>query len=320
MNLCPNCASELIPGAKFCHRCGDKVQEKTKACPSCSHQNPYASVFCHHCRYHFEQKETTRTTYQPAFPFDFGVYDLTPQVKDLFFKSLHERVHTEFDGQRHSEYVERFYRSRFQDVYQVRSNQIADEVTQLWERFGKEGLEDIDRRVEAAFDGLLDYFMIQYCPDLHGMALPEAILKYERLRADRIDLWQMIRDFLDLEREEEVVYLDFVTMPETFLANACKEFLRAKRKERVFFVCDLSLRGNCKEGFAMTDSAIYWKMPFDKARQIGYNELQQLIKAKDHLLINDLFFTANPGLNLKLFKLLKKLRNWSAAMSYADAA
>ena len=31
MHLCPNCATEIIPGAKFCHRCGEKFAEKMQA-------------------------------------------------------------------------------------------------------------------------------------------------------------------------------------------------------------------------------------------------------------------------------------------------
>lgn len=316
MNLCPNCAIELIPGAKFCHRCGDTIQEKTKACPVCAHQNPLASVFCHHCRFHFEAKRTAPpppTAYEPAFPLDFTQPDLTDQIKKLFFSSLRERVYTEFDGQHYSEYVDRFYHSRFKDVYVVRTEQIADEAREHWRRFGQEGIADLDRRIETAFEGLLDYFVIQYCPDLHGMALPEAILRYERLHPKQTDLWEMIRDFLDFDREEEVFYFNFVTMPAAFLANACKQFLFAGRKERVFFICDLSLRGHCKEGFAMTDRGVYWRMPFDKSRQVLYSDLRDLQKTKDHLLINGLFFSANPSLNLKLFKLLKKLRNWTVA-------
>jgi len=310
MQLCPNCAAELIPGAKFCHRCGDKVVEKTKPCPACQEHSPLASVFCHHCGFHFEGKMDNNRMYEPVYPLKFDADSITGQVKALFFKSLRHRVEEEHNATHYSDYVERFYQSKFRDLYDVRSEQIGEDALVQWERFGVESLPEIDRRMDEAFEGLLDFFIIQYCPDLHGMILSSAILKYEKARPGKTDLWAMIRDFLDFEREQEVFYFNFVTMPETLLANACKQFLLAERREKVFFIGDLSLKGNCKEGFAMTDQALYWRAPFDKPRRVLYQELRDIKKEKDWLTINGHFFTANPSLNLKLYKVLKKLRGW----------
>ena len=310
MNRCPNCAAELIPGAKFCHRCGDKVVEKTKQCPVCREQNPLASVFCHHCGFHFEGKQTAPHVYAPRFPLDFQAGNITEQVKTMFFRCLRSRVEEEHDPARYSDYVERFYQSKFREVYAIRAKQIAEDVTARWERFGTEALPEIDNRIDEAFEGLLDYFIIQFCPDLNGILLPSAILRYERVEPGKTDLWRMILDFLDFDREDEVFYFDFIAMPEALIANACQQFLRAGRREQVYFICDLSLKGNCKEGFALTDRGIYWRAPFDKPRQVAYADLQTVAKGKDWLTINGHFFTANPSLNLKLCKLLKKLRGW----------
>jgi len=310
MSRCPNCAAELIPGAKFCHRCGDHVLEKTKPCPVCKEANPLASVFCHHCGFHFEGKQHKKMHYEPRYPLDFDPETLTEQVKAQFFRSLRDRVEEQHDPQKFSFYVERFYESRFREIYSVRAGQIAEDAMMRWERFGTEALPDIDRHLDRAFDGLLDYFTIQYCPDLNGVLLPSAMLKYEHAEPGKTDLGQMIRDFLDFDLEEEVVYLDFLAMPEANLANACKYFLSAERREKVFFICDLSFKGNCKEGFAMTDRGMYWRAPFDKARRVHYRELRTVEKGKDWITVNGHFFTANPSLNLKLYKLLKKLRGW----------
>ena len=310
MNRCPNCAAELIPGAKFCHRCGDKVVEKTKPCPVCHEPNPIASVFCHHCGFHFEGKNAAPKTYEPRFPLDFDPHTITEQVKTMFFRCLRGRVEEEHDPLRYSDYVERFYQSKFREVYNIRAKQIAEDAMTRWERFGTEALPEIDNRIEESFDGLLDYFTIQFCPDLNGIILPSAILRYERAEPGKTDLAQMISDFLDVDREEEVFYFDFIAIPQEYIANACKQFLFAGRREKVFFICDLSLKGNCKEGFALTDKGIYWRAPFDKPRQLAYADLQEVVKGKDWLTINGYFFTANPSLNLKLCKLLKKLRGW----------
>ncbi|HNL39258.1 MAG TPA: zinc ribbon domain-containing protein [Saprospiraceae bacterium] len=310
MKGCPNCAAEIIPGAKFCHRCGDKIAEKTKLCPACQETNPYASVFCHHCGFHFEGRQRHDVAYQPMYVLDFHSADLTSQVKALFFRSLRKRVEDEHDIERYSDYVERFYTSAFRTVYDSRSRQIAEDAQLQWQRFGQNALPEIDRRIDHAFEGLLDYFVIQFCPDLNGIILPETILKYDSVSPGKTDLWHMIRDFLDFPRETESFYFDFITMPEALLANACKNYLFADRRERVYFLCDLSLKGNCKEGFAMTDRGIYWRTPYGKAQKALYHQLHELRKEKNWLLINGAFFTVNPSMNLKMCKLLKKLRGW----------
>ncbi|MBV6442101.1 MAG: zinc ribbon domain-containing protein [Haliscomenobacteraceae bacterium CHB4] len=310
MNLCPNCAAEIIPGAKFCHRCGEGIVEKTKTCPTCREDSPLASVFCHHCGHHFGKKTRQPSAYEPAYPLDFDADDLTDQVKTLFFGQLRRRVAEEHDAAKYSDYVERFYDSRFREIYNLRAGQIAEDALLQWERFGTEALQDIDRRLETAFEGLLDYFIIQFCPDLNGVLLPPAILKYEKVQPGKTDLGQLIRDFLDFDREDELFYFDFIAMPPELMANICKNFLFAERKERVWFICDLSLKGNGKEGFAMTDRAIYWRAPFDKPRRVLYNELKDIKKEKKWMTVNGHFFNANPSLNLKLCKLLKKLRGW----------
>lgn len=320
MKRCTNCAAEIIPGAKFCHRCGEKFAEKHKACPACSESNPLASVFCHHCGFHFEGKQSHASAYQPQYRLDFGGADLTEQVKALFFRSLRGRVEEEHDLARYSDYVERFYQSRFKEIYESRARQIAEDAAKQWERFGQNALPDIDRRIDHAFEGLLDYFVIQFCPDLNGMILPEAILKYDSVQPGRTDLWQMIRDFLDFEHENEVCYFDFIQMPENYLTNACKSFLFADRQERVFFICDLSMKGNCKDGFAMTDRGLYWRAPFGKPHRAFYHQLHELRKEKDWLLVNGHFFTVNPAMNLKMCKLLKKLRAWKPAGAAAEPA
>lgn len=311
MTLCPNCAAEPIPGAKFCHRCGTKFAEKPKICPSCHAPNPQVSVFCHDCGFHFEGKKRQEApAYQPIFPLDFDPDTLTEQVKALFFKNMRERVHEEHDIAKYSHYVDRFYQSRFREIYEVRANQIAEDALIQWERFGNNALPDIDQRIEAAFEGLMDFFFIQYCPDLNGIRLPTSILRHEHARPGQTDLWALVHDFLDFEHEMEVFHFDFIAMPEDLLANACKSFLTADRRERVFFICDLSLKGTCKEGFAMTNRAIYWRQLFDKPRRVAFDALRDIKKEREWLLLNGHFFTANPSLNLKMYKLLKKLRGW----------
>ncbi len=308
MLLCPKCSVQVIPGAKFCHSCGDKVVERIKPCPVCSGTNPINSVFCHHCGFHFSGKQPS--AYQPRYRLHLDSPDLTEQIKALFFAQLRARVAEEHDITRYSEFVERFYQSSFRSVYEIRSEQIALELKSHFKRFGNNGLAEIDQLLERSFEGLMDYFIIQFCPDLHGFSLSPSILKHERALPGKTNLSELVFDYLNLSREPETVYTNFLTMPAEYLSNACQRFLLANRREKVMFILDLSVKGNCKEGLAMTDQAIYWKMPFERARKVAYTQLQQLNKEKDWLLINGQFFTASPMLNLKLYKLLKKLSGW----------
>ena len=318
MRVCPNCASEVIAGAKYCHRCGDRVVDRSKSCPVCTETNPVSSVFCHHCGYHFDGASKTENTYQPVYPFVFEEDTMTEQVRQLFFKAMRARVEEEHEIDQYSDYVERFYQSRFHEIYTVRASQIANEVWVQWDRFGQEALPEIDRRVMQAFEGLLDYFIIQFCPDLSKMVLPEAILKYEKGIKDQTDLWPMMQDYLGFDREDEQFYFDLISMNSDLLENACKNFLKAPKEDRILVVGDLSLKGNCKEGFALTEKAVYWKNAFGKARSAKFTELRHLKFGKDWILINGFFFTVNPNFNLKFYKLLKKIRQNSRIVASSE--
>ena len=64
----------------------------------------------------------------------------------------------------------------------------------------------------------------------------------------------------------------------------------------------------------MTSAGLYWRAPFDRPRRVLYNDIATVKKEKEWLTLNGHFFTANPTLNLKLCKLLKKLRGWRPAV------
>lgn len=219
---CTKCLTELLPGSRFCYRCGEQVGGQSKLCPICRAENPIAAIFCHECGFHFVEKETSRATYTPRFRLDFIPERIGTQLKACFFRLLLERVREEHDIQKHSQYVQRFYDSRFSTIFEARTGQLVRDVMTLWNRFGLAGLPQIDEFLEEAFDGLLDYFIIEFCPDLNDVWLPSAILRYERILPSGLELGRMIFDFLDFEREPEVCYRNFFQMPQELLTNACK--------------------------------------------------------------------------------------------------
>jgi ribosomal protein L40E len=312
---CQQCRAELLNGAKFCHKCGEKTVEPQKSCPKCLEQNPTAAVFCHHCGHNYEgsKKSKPKTAFAPDYLLDFEREDnLKEQLRNWFFKDLRTRVQEEGVPTRHSDYVERTYSTRFREVLEYRLEQMARGVLMQWEEGGETVLPKIDGRLNRAFEGLLDYFFIHFCRDLGVIKLPEAMLKYENARLGKIDIGTMVADFLEFSNEVETVFTDFITMPVQKLQNTCTAYLHADRREKLFFICDLSLSGNCKEGFAMSDKGIYWKPQFSSAHQVHFGGLKELKYTREYLTINSHFFNANPSLNLKLYKLLKKLREMNA--------
>ncbi|MEN0003779.1 MAG: hypothetical protein AAF798_06535, partial [Bacteroidota bacterium] len=62
-----------------------------------------------------------------------------------------------------------------------------------------------------------------------------------------------------------------------------------------------------KEGFALTEAALYWKAYLQKPKIVAFQQLQSIKREKDWLLINWEFFSANASINVKLLKLLKKI-------------
>lgn len=53
--LCPNCNTQSVPGAKFCHECGTKLElgteekEEIRECPNCGNPLKPQTRFCGKC-------------------------------------------------------------------------------------------------------------------------------------------------------------------------------------------------------------------------------------------------------------------------------
>jgi len=269
MKLCINCRTELPDEAKFCYNCG----------------LPQPQVGEPKAEYELDLKQA-----------------ISPQIVDLFFKALQKRIREEHNAEQHQDYVELLYKVGFRESVQLRADQMTRTIQQ-------EELETSARQqlLEDSFEGLMDYFIIHYAKNLNTIELPEVILKYEGLSLKQIDLFQLIMDYLHFEVEEETLYTDFFQMPPKKVRNASNSFLFADANERIFFICDQSILGSCKEGFAMTEQALYWKMPTQKAERVYYDKIREVKKEKNWLMINGMFFNVNPSINLKMMKLLKKL-------------
>lgn len=260
MKTCSSCQTILPDNARFCHKCGAKVEEPR---------------------------------HEAGAP---GPEDIAAS----FFTLLGEVVAEEQDASDMDRYLRRFRDSDFQRTFDIRMEQLAGEVKAL---SGKAALAYLNPRLED----LCDYFLIHFCKDINRIFIPEAVLQYQLTDVSRPDPFRMIMDFLHFESEPETVYANLLQMPVDKLRNAGNSFLTPRKDEPIYFICDLSLLGNCKEGFAMTDRALYWKAPLEKARKIPYSDILEVKKEKDWLSINGLFFHASETLNVRMLKLLRKL-------------
>ncbi len=272
-----------------------------KKCQECGTELPLEAKFCFNCGApQPEIREQEQVVLEPGA-------DLTQRIIDQFFPALRIRIKEEMSGGEYARYAERVYESGFRDLLHRRAGGIADKI----EQSHAEGLIDqqaIDYWIEKFNSELLDYFLIRHCKDLNPLPIPEAILRYQDATWPALNLFQMALDYLDFAHEKEVVYTDFLIMPMDKLKNASKSFLFPAPKEKILLICDQSLFGSCKEGFALTENALYWKAHLEKPQQVAYSNIKSVVRSKEWLMINDSFFNVNSGFNLKMMKLLKKIK------------
>ncbi len=268
-----------------CHQCGVELPDKAKFCWNCgaTQERPAASA-----------------TADSLINWDG---DAGQKIKELFFVQLKERVEEEQGLKKSQEYSERVYESGFRDILERRVGQFLQQLDAA-----PCSSQMMDRKAMLLLDELLDFFLIKHCADLNRVNLPEIILSYHGYnQLTEVDLRKMILDFLDFQKEEETIYTDFLAMPIDKLKNAGKAFLFPDKEERILLICDQSLFGSCKEGFALTEKGIYWKAHLQKPKKIAYRNLAEIKRVEDWITINSQFFNVNPSVNIKMLKLLRKI-------------
>lgn len=277
-----------------------------KICSTCQTAMPLKARFCPHCgERQIEVKEA---------PLEHILFDINQPIAtqfiEQFFLALKQRVQEEHQGEHYQAFSERVYESGFRDTIGRRAEELQEQVNQQKTK-GTADYRKMNQAAEKILEDLLDYFIIKFCPDLTQVDLPQAILKHQYGKQQKSDLKKLIADYLDLEQEKERVYTDLGDMPVERLKNAGTTYLFPARDEKIFLIVDTSILGNGKAGFAMTDQTLYWRTAFQKARKVNYKRIEQVTMEKKWLMINEQFFNVNPSINLKLLKLLKKIKKWS---------
>ena len=200
-----------------------------------------------------------------------------------------------------NKYRDRAVESGFLETVEQRFPQILTEILPL---------DPPERRrfVERTFAELMDYFLAGHCADLNPVDLPAAVMRYQGIPVTADNLFRIVYDYLELEREREPFYIDFVKMPTKKLRRAAKSFLFARPEERILLILDQTLLGSVKEGFAFTDRALYWKPHLEPAASVDLVDLQELKREHDWLRINGKFFHVSRPVNLKMLYLLRKIK------------
>ena len=279
---------------KTCHQCGTPLPSPARYCIECGAPQ-FQSIAS-----------------GGEGPLDLEA-DLAPQLTRGFFAALRRRIEEEQPGGDRNRYIKRLQDAGFVETVQRRAAQLEAEIQAMVRRYGPDRAR-IAQIVQPVYDELLDFFLLHLCRDLNPVPLPEAILKYGAAPPEDVDLFSVVLDYLDLEREEEDIYFsdDFLSMSPALLRNAGQNFLFPAKGERIFLLCDQSLFGTCREGFALTERALYWKAPLQRARQVRYAELDEISKQKAWITVNGYFFHVNLVLDVKMLKLLRRFRTWFA--------
>lgn len=309
MKNCNNCNTSILNDARFCHNCGTQVIVATNTCPDCHTTNPSKAAFCKSCGYFFPKKNAPRESYVALYPLNFReTNSLALDLKKYFFNDFQERIQEEQDLKKYDQYLERFSDSDFGKNFELRLNQLAEEAYSIHAKQFGNIQRKVDQMISSSFNNLLDHFIILFCKDLNSTQLSEEILVYHNAKKETVDLQLMVLDFLNLDDEKEDYFIDFVTMPVKKLRNASIAFLFPEKDEKIMLIADQTIFGSCKEGFSLTEKGIYWKAHFEKAKKVFFHELTSIKKEKDWITINGHFFNVSSSVNIKMMKLLRRLK------------
>lgn len=313
MRNCQFCHTDLQTNARFCHHCGAKVRPSKIRCAQCLHENVDTSQYCVNCGSGIGEIPTeyqpTDTSYDPIYPLDYrNVKNLGSKIRQFFVVELDKRIQSMNGSSQKEAYLNHLMRSDFQEIFTLRTNQLAEEAYTIHSRQRPNVEKEVDHMLSNSFEGLLDFFFIKYCKDINEVPIPEAALKYEGATFEKTNLFELVKDYLRPEEEEIDYYTDFLKMPLQKLQNAGRYYLFPDKDEKILIICDQTVFGSCKEGFALTEAALYWKAHFKPAQKVYFKDLKEIKSKGDHLTINGHFFNAGKSLNMKMMYLLNRMK------------
>lgn len=308
MSNCHHCTTQLLDKAKFCHNCGTKVNSKPAIpCPSCNTINPSETSYCLQCGTSMEAPiSSLDTNYKTTYPLSFkDTKSLPAQINTHFLKALNRRINIDYPSSTFNDYVNIFHESDFKHFFDQKANLLAEATYTIHAKQMPSEPMDIDILLNSHFDRLLNQFLSQYCQKLTGESLPSNPSFYDD--SVSVNSHQMAINFLVPEEQKEKYYTDLETITPIKLQNAKDSFLFAQPDETIFLIYDQTVYGSCREGFALTDKALFWKSHFKQAHQVYFADLKILEKQGSGLNINNLFFDVDSGVNGRVLHYLKRI-------------
>ncbi|MEM7572725.1 MAG: GNAT family N-acetyltransferase [Bacteroidota bacterium] len=300
---CSNCGTLLPAQARFCFNCGEPQPRLIAQPPPLPIQQEAEVEKAPPLE---KRPEIVPSTGPDAWGIDWGG-SLISDFRSFFRQRFVQRVTDYFGLKAVSVYEGHRQASDFQDTVSAQLSALADFVRLHRQQPGWTN-ELGQLRLLAAVEALVEFFLVEGAVGLHKGVWPQRLLRHQAKDWNSVDLFAMVMDYLNLAEESEEVYTDFVQMPAKVLRNASKQYLRATKDERVLFVCDQSLLGTGKQGFAMTDVAVYWRPVLQSANSLLYQDIETVVVKGDHLLINGQYFDGGQRLNRKLALLLRRLK------------
>ncbi|MFK7808728.1 MAG: zinc ribbon domain-containing protein [Saprospiraceae bacterium] len=325
MRNCLRCNSTLPSDALFCHDCGAKQSLLIQACTHCGKRNERDSNFCIHCGHNTDETSLEEfdnnklpTIYSPKYPLDFAeAVRLPVQLRTYFLKTVRECLEEMGQSGLFDEYVDTFYETDFLDHFDEAAKGIAEQSYLLQADQSPNAARLVDQYLTEEFEKLMAALQTKEGSDLSNSSNDQTDNSNpttfdlepneEEKSVANQQIGDLILDELKLTEEQEKWYADLDNMPETKLRNAFNSFLKADVSERIFLICDQTVFGSCREGFALTDRALYWKAHFNKSQKIYYNDISSVELSEEWLIINGKFFNASPAINVKMMHLLEKL-------------
>lgn len=230
--------------------------------------------------------------------------EVTPaELREEFEDRLGERLTAYFGPDQLPRYLTAYrHADNFHRIRDVNLHSLSQWIN------GRPPGGEVAKRKKMALGELIEYFVVEAASQLHEGRIPQKVLRFQGADWERTDLFELVMTYLDFRAVSEKVYTDFVTIPPKVLKRASENYLRTSRDERLFFICDQTLFGSGKQGFAMTDAGIYWKNILQPAGAATYITIRQVMVEDDHLLIDGQYFDAGERLNLQVALLLDKLR------------
>ncbi|WP_173021414.1 GNAT family N-acetyltransferase [Lewinella sp. W8] len=313
---CAACATQLPATARFCFQCGHPQEAAGSTATKSTSTGPEATAVQEEAPLEDvlileelprQEPATASSASAPPKPKipprkEEGSVSIT-DLKQDFRAALLERLTAYFGARSHRKYLQCL--AEDEAFQRLRDGSLGS--LHRWLQSGPDRVAAAHRQRDT-FADLIEYFIVETAGDLSKGIFPQRLLRYQSTDWEKVDLFRLTMDYLDFERESETVYTDFVTMPSRALKNASQSFLKAGKDERVFLICDQSLISRAKNGFAVTDSGLYWKSVLQPAGATTFTTLTEVRMEQGHLVIDGQYFDAGGRLNLKMALLLDKLK------------